>query len=190
MKPTLFAGFPVVLVDSREQVPFEFPVPTEIAGLTTGDYSLIGHEHRVAIERKRGGELLGLVGRGRERWEICLERLREVAIQGAAAVVVEQKPLDTILRHCQDRTEETKLPDGSRALVRMRGRSGVHPNAYLSSLVDWSRDHWPVEWHFCDGHEAAAKWALRFLVAWWERHKAGPRPNGELVRDRLLRSRR
>jgi hypothetical protein len=146
-------------------------------------------EHLVTVERKRPLELLSLVGRGRERWERCLERLRETAIQGASAIIVEQKPWDTILRYCQDRTEETKLPDGSRALVRMRGRSGVHPNAYISSLVSWSRDFFPVQFEFVDGHEAAAKWALRFLIAFWERHQAGFRWNSELVRDRLLRSR-
>ena len=57
----VFSGFDVV-VDSRESAPYRFEnLPNEgrklvvrsvTRGLKTGDYSIAGFEHRVAVERK------------------------------------------------------------------------------------------------------------------------------------------
>ena len=41
----------IIAIDTREQRPYRF-VWSEIKTLTTGDYSVIGLEDRVAIERK------------------------------------------------------------------------------------------------------------------------------------------
>ena len=66
----------VCIVDTREQLPLNLdPLRTEPATLPTGDYSLKGLEHHVCIERKSLDDLLGCVGRDRERFERELHRM-------------------------------------------------------------------------------------------------------------------
>ena len=68
---------PVIVVDTREQEPWGFcNVPTERGTLDTGDYSVRGLEHLVAVERKSLPDLLGCVGRERDRFKRELQRLR------------------------------------------------------------------------------------------------------------------
>lgn len=65
-----------VLVDTREQTPLDLaPLRTTAATLSTGHYSLAGLEHFVAIERKSLNDLLGCVGRERERFDREVHRL-------------------------------------------------------------------------------------------------------------------
>lgn len=69
----------LVLVDSREQTPWTFEgqgITCGRATLATGDYSLPGLEHRVAIERKSLDDWTGTVMRSRARFYRELERLR------------------------------------------------------------------------------------------------------------------
>lgn len=64
------------IVDTREQLPLSLaPLQTELGTLATGDYSLKGLEHSVCIERKSLDDLLGCVGRDRERFERELQRM-------------------------------------------------------------------------------------------------------------------
>ena len=74
-----------IIIDSREQLPYEFSVPTETATLTTGDYSLLGGESLIAIERKTANDLIGSLTRGRDRFERELHR--GMALQYFALVV-------------------------------------------------------------------------------------------------------
>lgn len=67
-----------ILTDTREQKPFlfkKYPVETEAAALTAGDYSLTGFQDRIAIERKSLDDLIGcLTGKDRTRFEKELAR--------------------------------------------------------------------------------------------------------------------
>ena len=66
-----------ILVDTREQRPWQFPhcFMTESATLATGDYSVKGLTDEVAIERKSLADLLACVGRERDRFEREVHRL-------------------------------------------------------------------------------------------------------------------
>lgn len=79
-----------IIVDSREQAPFNFSrynAEIEKAALSVGDYSLIGFQHHVAIERKEINDLIGcLMGSGRDRFERELSKARYFDL---FAVVVE-----------------------------------------------------------------------------------------------------
>jgi DNA excision repair protein ERCC-4 len=67
----------VLVVDSREQCPYRFKHPTVPGSLPTGDYSILGFEDKVAIERKSVEDLVGcLKGQNRERFERELQRSR------------------------------------------------------------------------------------------------------------------
>ena len=63
-----------ILIDSREQKPYEFSTPTETATLRTGDYSILGATHLVAVERKTADDLIGSLTRHRDRFERELHR--------------------------------------------------------------------------------------------------------------------
>lgn len=68
---------PVVVIDSREQVPLGFEnLPVEPGTLDTGDYSIRGLEHLIVVERKSLDDLLACVGRERARFKRELQRLR------------------------------------------------------------------------------------------------------------------
>ena len=80
-----------ILVDTREQRPFNFEndlydVQIQPGTLTVGDYSLAGLQDKVAVERKSLPDLVGCLGRERERFERELQR---GAALDAFAVVVE-----------------------------------------------------------------------------------------------------
>ncbi len=64
------------IVDSREQTPLDLsPLKTEVGTLQTGDYALKACPDAIRIERKSLPDLIGCVGRDRERFEREVERL-------------------------------------------------------------------------------------------------------------------
>jgi len=84
--PPRSSPLPRILIDSREQLPYEFAgFDTVRSGLRTGDYSLEGHEHAVCVERKSKADAWGVVGGGRKRFVRELERM--LAYERAAIVI-------------------------------------------------------------------------------------------------------
>jgi ERCC4-type nuclease len=85
-----------IAIDSREQTPWQFPadVPTVRKKLDAGDYSIVGLESKVAIERKSLGDLVGTLTKGRERFERELDRLatyerKVIVVEGALGTLVD-----------------------------------------------------------------------------------------------------
>lgn len=91
-KPPEPAERPLILVDSREQIPWCFSdsVDTEKVTLPTSDYSLAGATELVAIERKSVADLVqSCASKERERFWECMRRLKEypykcLIVEGAA----------------------------------------------------------------------------------------------------------
>lgn len=77
-------GFTIV-IDTREQRPYEFPGAV-VKALPTGDYSVVGLEDRIAIERKSKADAYSSLGIQRARFRREWERLAEFDF---AAVVIE-----------------------------------------------------------------------------------------------------
>lgn len=72
---------PPIIIDTREQKPFEFQSATVREKLDIGDYSLRGMTKHFAIERKELNDLIGCMiskegNRNRDRFERELERAR------------------------------------------------------------------------------------------------------------------
>lgn len=65
---------PTIKIDTREQLPYRFTLPSEVGTLSVGDYSIVGLEDRISIERKELNDLIGCITGGRERFERELER--------------------------------------------------------------------------------------------------------------------
>lgn len=113
-----------VLCDRREKrpPPIDLLMKTEWATLSTGDYSLKGLSHRVCVERKNLDDLLNCVGRERERFDRCIQRMRGYEL---AVLVIEAK-------EC---TVEMK-----------QYRSQIHPNAVLGSVESWRAKGINIDW--------------------------------------------
>lgn len=75
------------IIDTREQTPLDLsPFQVERGTLATGDYSVRGLEHVIAIERKSLGDLVSCCGSERERFEREVQRLLAYPVR---ALVVE-----------------------------------------------------------------------------------------------------
>lgn len=152
-----------IVVDTREQQPWTFesrlvcsqmggPLPRVRATLDTGDYSVLGAEHLVRIERKSLADFVGSVagkdaeGRPtRERFFRELERLQAYPIR---AVIVEAK-LDEAMIGAY--------------------RSNALPQSVVGSALAISADFsipvlWPGD---VETAEYCAAWLLRRA---WQRH--------------------
>ncbi|HET7540686.1 MAG TPA: ERCC4 domain-containing protein [Polyangiaceae bacterium] len=124
---------PVVLIDTREQIPLRFSaaVDVEVVTLPAGDYSVAGSTDTVALERKRLDELATCCGKDRERFLEQVERLREYPVR---ALIIEAD-LDGVL---------------SKAY-----RSEIHPLSVLGTLIKFSSDWQVPVWFAGDARNAA-----------------------------------
>lgn len=120
----LFSDFTVV-IDTREQAAFSFTghratakkkhrplvVQTVIATLKTGDYSLVGFEDRITIERKSLADAYATFSHERERFE--RELLRMAKYENAHVVVEADWPM-VLSRRCPDCCGLGKIVSGNR----------------------------------------------------------------------------
>lgn len=126
------------VIDSREQLPLNLsPLQTVRATLTTGDYSLVGLENHVAIERKSLGDLLSCVGGERERFNREVQRLLGYEVR---ALVV-----------------ESTWPE----LEAGNWRSKVKPRAAVGSVLGWIAMGLPAI--MAGDHQRAGTYVSRLL---------------------------
>ena len=105
----------IIITDTREQNPYSFSkwdVEVQTGTLSTGDYSLLGYEDVVAIERKGIDDLVScFMGENRNRFERELARARDYEL---FVVVVEASLTD---------------------IGRGRYKSNMNPHAALQSMT-------------------------------------------------------
>jgi DNA excision repair protein ERCC-4 len=131
-----------LLVDSRE--PWPHPWTAHLSAdlklvrgcLETGDLCVAALPDGAVIERKTVPDLLGCIGKSRDRFERELKRSRYL---GRLIVIVE----------------------GTLADVFAQSR-GIHPSAIIGTLAAWQRRYAPV--CFCDTPQLAAQMAESFLL--------------------------
>lgn len=147
---------PAIVIDTREQLPYTFDgLPTVLATLKSGDYSLAGFEHRIAVERKSHADLWGSMTSGRARFQRCCERLSQLE---RAAIVIECSMAE--------------------ACERPSYIQRTNPASVVGGLISWSAQYrLPV--FFCDNRAFAERVTLRYLIA-FAKHLT-KQPNGELV---------
>ena len=138
-----------IVVDTREQEPLSFDpaiASVERRALPAGDYSLVGLEERVAVERKSLDDLVSTVIRGRRRFARELERLQTY---DAACVVVEANLADVFAG---------------------RYRGGASPasvfGAVISIIVDAG-----VPVFFCSDRQLACRFTFDFLRRFQRAHE-------------------
>lgn len=141
------------LIDSREQLPFDFfaiserlsqtakkpiSLKSKIGTLTTGDYSIEGLENHICIERKAPDDLLGCIGNGRERFERELKRMLSYP---ARCIVVE----------CPYSALEAGI-----------FRSKISPSAITGSIIGWME--LGIPFFFASDALSAGIFATRFMT--------------------------
>jgi len=130
-----------IVVDSREQQPYEFACQTVRSKLDAGDYSVVGLERRVAVERKSLRDFVTTVIHERQRFGRELERLA----QYESTCIVVEADLDALLR--QRHTEDLR---------------SVSPAAVLGAALHISfRYGVPVYW--CGSRAAACAYTEAYL---------------------------
>jgi DNA excision repair protein ERCC-4 len=137
---------PIILIDTREQWPLRFSPQAVVCRGTVpsgSDYSVLGYESRIGIERKSLQDLVGSLTQGRERFMRSLRRLRERQYR---LLLVES-------------TFE--------ALAGGAYRSRATPASMVGSVVAIEAGGIPV--CFAGSHELAGYWAERWLTKAWER---------------------
>jgi len=126
------------VVDTREQCPLDLSPLMSIRGtLNTGDYSVLGLESVVSVERKSLVDLLGCVGGDRERFE--KEIIRMLAYPCRALVV---------------EATWTELEAG-------KWNSKITPAQALGSVLGWICNGVPVI--MAGDHERAGRYVSRLL---------------------------
>ena len=147
----LVAPFTIV-VDGQEKHPWRFTglrqeviVATEWRHLKTGDYSIAGFEHAIAIERKSLQDLFGTLGGGRDRFRAEHERL---AAMDRAAIVVEA-----------DWSDVTDFPPE---------RSKLNPLSVQGTANAWFA-RFGVPWFFRSTRLDAEQCAFDILRFYWEK---------------------
>lgn len=132
----------VVAVDTREITPFPLLGFARVRKtLKTGDYSIVGLENRITIERKSHADLWGSMTTGRTRFERCVKRM---ATFEYAAIVV-----------------ECTL---SQAAVPPSYIKSVSPASVIGGLCSWSVQYnIPIWWS--DTREYAERICLRLLAS-------------------------
>lgn len=104
----------MIAIDTREQQPYEFKESSMVETVPTGDYSLVGLENHISIERKELNDLIGCLTTGRDRFEKELHKGK--ALDYFALVV------------------EASLSD----LANGRYRSDMNPKSAIQSLLAFS----------------------------------------------------
>ncbi len=123
-----------------------YTIQTTRAHLTTGDYSIVGHESRVTVERKSLGDLFTTLGKaGRRRFVAELARLAAFEF---AAVVIEA--------------------EWSTILLSPPERSRLDPKTIFHSVAAWTVRYPRLHWVTVPGREFGEVATAR-LLDWWYR---------------------
>lgn len=153
---------PTVVIDTREQTPLEFELPTVRGTLDTGDYSVLGLEHLIAVERKSLSDFLGCVGHGRDRFKRELQRMRAYRFR---LLVIE--------------TDARTIEAGS---LNAAWRSALQPAHVMGALAAWIAQYGITVWLAGD-HAAGGRFVERYLRQCARRVAAELQATGEESND-------
>ncbi len=161
---------------------------THAVGLA--DYSILGLERHIQIERKSLSDLFGTIGTRRDRFEAEIKRLHEDC--KAAYVIIEAgwpdisiynttgidravdhtgNPLDAIL-------SEPVNDEDLDFIVDSRERKGrMQPSVVLGVITSWSQKYRNVHWMPCGNREMAETLTFKYLSEFWDKVQEGFYPD-------------
>jgi hypothetical protein len=140
------------IIDTREwachqndpdYLPLELSLPWEKGTLECGDYSIVGLEHELTIERKAFGDFLACVGAERDRFEKCVQRMKAYPFR---CILIE--------------TTMPLIEQGLDPRTRCPWRSKVTPAAAVAAVRAWGLK---VGVCLCGNHQRAGVEASEML---------------------------
>lgn len=136
---------PTIIIDTREQNPYSFEgFACKKIALPAGDYSLLGYENSIAVERKSLDDFVQTVIHSQTRFSNELNKLG----QYFAAIIVVEGTEQNILDH--------------------KYKSKAHPNSILA-LAKSITTHWNIPVQFSANRQSARHFTEQFLVSSLER---------------------
>ena len=136
-----------ILVDSREQRPYEFKGQDTIrTALHTGDYSVDGYEDQIAFERKELGDFYGCLSANRARFERELDRMKHIRFSG----IILEASLTKLNKH----------------LMYGNGKwSRMSPGFAMKAYIEWG---WKVRIEPCEGRVQGQGMVMKLLKHAWD----------------------
>jgi ERCC4-type nuclease len=153
-----------VAVDTREQLAYKFCdvrmdrrktfVLVQKRTLATGDYSIVGLEERVCVERKSLEDLYGTLGNGRERFVRELERMQSFDV----SLVVIEATWHQVM----------KPTDKDPCFY-----SQMNPASVIGSIVAFAHRFPRTQWKAAGDRQSAERETFRFLLEFWRGQEEG-----------------
>ena len=150
-----------IAYDTREQLPFSFQnvridrkkafVMTQRRTLPTGDYSIVGLEDKICIERKSLPDLYQTLGKGRECF---MSELKRMQMMDYSAVVIEAS------------WQQVSNPTDDDPFFH----SKMHPNSIIGTIVACAGQFPKTEWKAPGNRQAAEAKTFRLLLKFWQHH--------------------
>jgi ERCC4-type nuclease len=127
--------------------------------LVTGDYSIEGLEHLLAIERKTASDLFGTLAAGRERFAAEHERMRAMIAAGGFACVLIESDLESILL-------DPPVP------------SQLDPKTVHRTAISWPM-RYHVPWVWAGSRDLAEITTFRTLEMYWRQYHHRKESDGQ-----------
>jgi ERCC4-type nuclease len=131
-----------IIIDSREQKPYKFK-NSIVKKLDAGDYSILGFENQIAIERKSKSDAYGTIGNGRDRFIRELIRLESYKYK---AIIIEASLSNFLIQ-----------PEFSK----------MNPKSAINSLISWSIKY-NIHILFGDNRRLSKALCQRILEKFWK----------------------
>ncbi len=140
-------GF-VLVVDTREQAPLFFDEQWVVRkGLKQGDYSIVGFEEEIVVERKNIADLYSTLGKGRDRFKREVERLEGYKWKGLL------------------------IEGGEDRVYTVNKFSALHPNSLYHSLSSLEVNGFHI--YYAKDKRWARWWVLSRLTRWYKYKREG-----------------
>jgi ERCC4-type nuclease len=156
---TNLQSHPTIIIDTREKIPYEFQSSPSIRGkLDAGDYSISGHEGKIAVERKSLSDFVNTIIHCKDRFR---GELKLLAAMDRSCIVVEG--------------DLSSVVDGT--FAGNASPSSIFGIA-ISIIIDMN-----VPIFFCSDRAAAREFVERYLGRWWRNEMMREKVVGEGVVD-------
>lgn len=162
---------PTLLVDDREQKPYQFPGVDDVktVRLPVGDYTYEGFEDQFAVERKTLDDLANSLSNDRLRFENEVRRANGLAHRNKDDNPLPGTKPEYELDHFTVAIEAH--PD---AVYNYRDKdncpnywNSFHPNSFIGTVEKWPQKYDTLKFTWCGTREGAMQETLALLDQWY-----------------------
>lgn len=162
---------PTLVIDTREQKPYEFPGITDTITkqLGVGDYTHEGFENTYAVERKTLDDLATSVGSERLRFENEIRRANGYANRNEDDNPIPgtkpDKPLDKFAVVIEASPDEVYRYSGTKSCPNYY--SNIYPNSVIGTIEGWPQKYTALDFIWANNREGGKQETLHLLDKWY-----------------------